>query len=116
MGDRELQTAAVQVIALSKVVAVVSTALQAAHVFIDVVTGEESESVLSKEDAELAEIIHQGILDSTGIVQDLGEDMVAALATIAEMPESQIALAADLEGSGQSPIAEDVSKIPGQYL
>jgi hypothetical protein len=85
VGDRELQTAAVEVVALSKALEVTQLTLNAAHVFIDVVTGEESET-------KLAEIVHAGILAQVEAIDQLGEDLLAALQTIAGLTDEEVAL------------------------
>ncbi len=114
MGDRELQTAAVQVVALGQALALTGDALNAAHVFIDVVTGNESESVLSEEDAKLAEIVHQGILDTNTAIAALAEDLVAALQTVAELTDEEVALVQ--EAAGQLPTKSTDDDGVGQYL
>ena len=114
MGDRELQAAAVQVVALGKALEVTSDALNAAHVFIDVVTGEESETVLSEEDAKLAEIVHGGILAVNTAVLQLGEDLLAALQTIAELTDDEVALVQ--EAAAQPPTKSTDDDGVGQYL
>ena len=118
MGDRELQTAAVQIVALTQAMSLIGDALNAAHVFIDVVTGNESETVLSTEDAELAEIVHEGILNTNTAVQALAVELEAALQTVAGLTDEEVALV-------QTAAAADADALPttskdddgvGQYL
>jgi hypothetical protein len=114
VGDRELQTAAVQVVALGKALEVTQETLSAAHVFIDVVTANESESVLSAEDTELAEIVHAGILAQGDIIEKLGEDLLAALQTIAGLTDEEVALVQ--ESAAQLPTKSTDDDGVGQYL
>lgn len=118
MGDRELQTAAVQVVALGRALEVTQMVLNAAHIFIDVVSGDESESVLSEQDADLAAKVHEGIIAQGETVEQLGEDLLEALQTIAGMTDDEIAvvqqIAAD-EGTDALPTASD-DDWGGQYL
>ncbi len=117
MGDRELQTAAVQLVAVTQAMALIGDALNAAHVFIDVVTGNESETVLSTEDSELAEIVHTGILNTNEAVSALAVDLEAALQTVAGLTDDEVALVQ--EAAGQLPTAskdDDDDALPGFYL
>ena len=114
MGDRELQTAAVQIVALGKALALTGDVLNAAHVFIDVVTSEESTTVLSKDDAELAEIVHQGILDTNAALAALAAELEAALQTVAGLTDAEVALVQD--AAGQLPTKSTDDDGVGQYL
>ena len=115
MGDRELQTAAVQIVALGKALALTGDVLNAAHVFIDVVTANDSESVLSTEDTELAEVVHQGILDTNSALAALADELLAALQTVAGLTDEEVALVQ--EAAGQLPTASsDDDDVPGFYL
>jgi hypothetical protein len=114
VGDRELQSAAVQVVALGKALEVTQLTLNAAHVFIDVVTRDESESVLSAEDTELAEIVHAGIIEQGNVIEQLGEDLAAALETIVGLTDEEVALVQ--EAAGQLPTKSADDDGVGQYL
>lgn len=115
MGDRELQAAAVQVVALSAAMEVTQATLNAAHVFIDVVTANDSESVLSTEDTELAEKIHAGIIRQGEAVMQLGEDLVAALSKIEGFTDEEVARVHLEAGVTPTDDADD-EPLPGQYL
>ncbi len=120
MGDRELQTAAVQLVALAQALKLNGDALQAAHVFIDVVTSNESETVLSTEDSELAEIVHEGILNTNEIIARLGVEMEAALQTVAGLTDEEVALvqtAAQADADAlPTTSTDDDDDAPGFYL
>ena len=114
MGDRELQTAAVQIVALGKALSLTGDVLNAAHVFIDVVTANDSESVLSTEDTKLAEIVHQGILDTNTALTALATELEAALQTVAGMTDAEVALVQ--EAAAQPPTKSTDDDGIGQYL
>jgi predicted ATP-binding protein involved in virulence len=92
-------------------------ALQAAHVFIDVVTANDSETVLSTEDSELAEIVHEGIINTNELLARLGLELQEALQTVAGLTDEEVALVQ--EAAGQLPTVssdDDDDALPGFYL
>ena len=116
MGDKELQQAVTQSSALSQALSTTNEALNAAHLFVDIVTGDESESVLSEADAELASIVHDGILAVADTVAAIGAALAQALQAIDAMTPEEVQLIQ--AGANALPTAskDDDSDGPGFYL
>ena len=103
-SDKELLLAMANSAALSVALTATADALNAAHQFIDIITHEDSASVLSPTDEDLAEAVHTFIIKTDEAMTTLGEELETAIEQIQEMPDD-----------GTAP-TDDGTDLPGQYL
>jgi hypothetical protein len=87
VADKELLTATIQNIAMAHALSVQNEALGAAHGFLDTVTAEASESVISEADTALAVATHDFLLLTDEKVTKLAEDLEKALAEVTALPD-----------------------------
>lgn len=124
--DKQLLTATVTAIAATSAYTHAATALNGAHYFLDTVTHEETESKLSEIDAEGAVLVHDLIVTTGNVIEEIARGLEEALKEIGQMDDDALAAAAgvveaktQVEIAGYEAADEDDDEevdMPGQYL